>query len=79
MDSDFSGDFIEGEPPCGDLPPLEGEWEDIRREAMELFGENWLSEPNANFGWKTPNEVIDLGYAYLVRNNVRLVKYVGSS
>ena len=71
--------LLPGESPDGDLPLLEGEKRDLREEAAEVVGEEWLSTPNVNFGWKTPDEVIKLGYAYLVRNNIRLMKYVGST
>lgn len=73
------GDVPQGGLPHGDLPPLEGEKADIREEATDLLGEEWLSMPNASFGGKTPNDVIQLGYAYLVRNNLRLIKYIGST
>lgn len=71
--------FAGSGPLHGDLPPLEGEKEDIREEVAEVVGEDWLLEPNANFGGKTPEDVIRLGYAHLVRNSLRLIKYVGST
>jgi hypothetical protein len=75
----MSDAFTEGRLPHGDLPLLDGEREDIRDEATEVVGEAWLFTPNANFGGRTPEEAIRLGYAHLVRNNLRLIKYIGST
>jgi hypothetical protein len=63
----------------GDLPLLEGELPDVRQEAIRVVGREWLDTPNASFGWKTPDQVIASGYAYLVRNLLRLIRHVGSS
>ncbi len=65
--------------PSGDLPLLEGESEDIRRDATELLGEEWFTEPNANFGWESPEAVVREGRAFLVRNSLRAIKYIGAA
>jgi hypothetical protein len=62
-----------------DLPLLEGENPDVRQEAVEVVGEDWLHTPNSYFGGATPEAVINKGHRYLVRNSLRIIKYVGFS
>jgi hypothetical protein len=62
-----------------DLPLLEGEDRDLRREAREIMGDRWLDTPNTRLTGLTPNAVIDANHGARVRNIIRSVKYVGVS
>jgi Protein of unknown function (DUF2384) len=70
---------MSGFPSIGDLPLLDGENADIRQEAIDVVGEEWLTAPNAYFGGATPDDVIDSGHVYLVRNSLRIIRHVGFS
>jgi hypothetical protein len=59
-----------------DVPPLlDGELEDIREEAKEVCGLDWLVTPNARFGGRSPQEIIDAHQEYWVRDVVRSIKH----
>ena len=71
--------YDDDHPRPGELLLLEGEHPDVHQDAAELLGAEWLYVENLNFGGKTPHEVIEEGHGDLVRNNLRLIKYVGFS
>jgi hypothetical protein len=62
-----------------DLPLLEGEKENIREEAIDVAGKQWLYEPNAYLGGQSPEQVIEAGRPGLIRGFLRTIKYVGFS
>jgi hypothetical protein len=62
---------------AGPVPPHERA--DIRREAEEVAGADWLGQPNARLGGRTPEEVIRAGHEEVVRDLLRSIRYVGVS
>ena len=62
-----------------DLPLLPGEKADIRQEAVEVAGEQWLYAPNAFLEGQSPEDAINAGRPAVVRNFLRTIKYVGFS
>jgi hypothetical protein len=62
-----------------DLPLLEGENPDLRREARDTIGEWWLKAPNIRLGGLTPDDHINQNRGARVRDIVRSVKYIAIS
>jgi hypothetical protein len=62
-----------------DLPLLEGENPDLRREARDTIGEWWLKVPNVRLGGLTPEDLINQNRGARVRDIVRSVKYIAIS
>jgi hypothetical protein len=64
-------------------PLFEDEEGDVRAEARRVLGpedgDQWLHEPNSCFGGRTPDEVIDAGRGFWVRDVLRSYLYIGSS
>jgi hypothetical protein len=58
---------------------LEGEKEDIRQEAIDVAGEEWLYSKNVRFGGRTPMDVIHDGQEWWVRDVLRSIKHIGFS
>jgi hypothetical protein len=58
---------------------LEGEKEDVRQEAIDVAGEEWLYSQNIRFGGRTPMDVIRDDQEEWVRDVLRSIKYVGFS
>jgi uncharacterized protein (DUF2384 family) len=58
-----------------DVRPSKGELADIKREAREVCGADWLITPNTRFGGRSPLEVIDSNQAFWVRDVVRSIKH----
>jgi hypothetical protein len=56
-------------------PPLDGEDPDIRKEAEQVAGPDWLKTPNPRFGGRKPEEVINDNKGYWVREVLRSIKY----
>ena len=61
----------------------EGEEGDIHAEVERVLGEevaaHWLHQPNARFAGKTPQQVIESGEEYWVRDVLRSYLQIGSS
>ncbi len=64
--------------PRPDRPLIEGENPDIRREAYEVAGEDWIHLHNDLLG-STPEELIRRGRIDLVRDALRLIRFAGST
>ncbi|MBV9015962.1 MAG: DUF2384 domain-containing protein [Alphaproteobacteria bacterium] len=62
-----------------DLPLLEGEGPDLRKEAVAVFGEAWLTRRNVRLGGRTPLELIEKEQGARVRDIIRAAKYIGVS
>ena len=63
-------------------PLYDGELLDIRAEVQRVLGEDaaeWLHEPNTRFGGKSPEQVIQDGEAFWVRDVLRSYLYIRSS
>ena len=62
-------------------PLFAGEKRDVRAEARRVLGEEatvWLREPNIRFGGKSPEEIIEIGEEFWVRDVLRSFLYIGS-
>ena len=64
---------------AADLPLLEGESSNLRRDAIAVFGEEWLTRPNLRLGGRTPLELIEQERGARVRDLIRAAKYIGIS
>jgi uncharacterized protein (DUF2384 family) len=58
---------------------LDGENPDIREEARDIAGEQWLHEPNSRLMGRTPEELIGSPQEVLVRDVLRSLKHIGIS
>jgi hypothetical protein len=63
-----------------DVPRLlDGEDPDIRREAEEVAGVDWLVTPNIRLGGRTPEQAIQDNQEFWVRDILRSIKSGGFS
>ena len=63
-------------------PLFEGEKQDVHAEVRRVLGEEaamWLREPNIRFGGKSPEQIIETGEEFWVRDVLRSYLYIGSA
>jgi hypothetical protein len=59
-----------------DIPHLlDGEDPDIRKEAEQVLGPDWVKTPNSRLGGRTPEQAIQDDQTFWVRDILRSIKY----